>query len=60
MERMKTAVKAGDLMKSPVHLVHHTMCPQEAAELPAEKHISGAPVVDDAGIIVGVVSEKDF
>jgi CBS-domain-containing membrane protein len=60
MERMKTAIKAGDLMTSPVHLVRLAMSPREAAELLAGKKISGAPVVDDAGKIVGVVSEKDF
>ena len=32
----------------------------EAATLLAEKRISGAPVVNSAGRIVGVVSEKDF
>ena len=33
---------------------------QEAIELLAEKHISGLPVVDDAGKLVGVLSETDL
>jgi CBS domain-containing protein len=32
----------------------------EIAALMAEKQISGLPVLDDAGTVAGVISEKDF
>jgi len=55
-----TAVKASDLMTRPVQLVNQEMPLVKAAALLAEKRISGAPVVDQEGKIVGIVSEKDF
>ena len=33
---------------------------QEAIQLMAEKHISGLPVLDDAGVLVGVISQSDL
>ena len=60
IKRLLTAVKASDLMTKPVQLVNQEMALVEAAALLAEKRISGAPVVDQEGKIVGVVSEKDF
>ncbi|ACK73283.1 CBS domain containing protein [Gloeothece citriformis PCC 7424] len=33
---------------------------QEAIKLMAEKHISGLPVVNDQGLLVGVISETDL
>ena len=33
---------------------------QEAIKLLAEKHISGLPVIDDSGKLVGVISETDL
>jgi CBS domain-containing protein len=32
----------------------------EAANLMLQRHISGSPVVDDAGVLIGMVSEGDF
>ena len=32
----------------------------EAARLMLERHISGLPVVDDTGRLLGIVSESDF
>jgi len=46
VERIKTSMKAVDLMTSPVHSVNFSMSLLETAELLAEKKISGAPVVD--------------
>ena len=33
---------------------------QDAANLMLKQHISGLPVVDDAGRLIGIVSEGDF
>lgn len=60
IKRMLTALKASDLMTTLVHLVNQEMALVEAAAFLAEKQISGAPVVNQDGKIVGVVSEKDF
>lgn len=60
VKRLLTSLKAADLMTKPVHLVGREMDLVRAAALLAEKQISGAPVIDHEGKIVGVVSEKDF
>ena len=60
IKRLLTSRKAADLMTKPVQLVSQEMDLVKAAALLAEKQISGAPVVDNEGKIVGVVSEKDF
>lgn len=60
IQRLLSSLKAIDLMTAPVELVDQEMDLIKAAALLAEKHISGAPVVDHDGKIVGVVSEKDF
>jgi CBS-domain-containing membrane protein len=59
-DRMNRSMKAGDVMTSPVHVIHVAMDLVDIAAMLADKEISGAPVVDDAGRILGVVSEKDF
>jgi CBS domain-containing membrane protein len=60
VKRLLTSRKAADLMTKAVQLVSQEMDLVKAAALLAEKQISGAPVVDNKGKIVGVVSEKDF
>ena len=60
VKRLLTSLKAADIMTKPVQLVGQEMDLVQAAALLAEKMISGAPVVDHEGKIVGVVSEKDF
>ena len=60
VKRLLTSRKAADLMTKAVQLVSQEMDLVKAAALLAEKQISGAPVVDNEGKIVGVVSEKDF
>lgn len=60
LNRMMTSIKAGDIMSTPVYVAHLDMDLIQTAGLLAEKKISGAPVIDAMGIIVGVVSEKDF
>ncbi|MDK9708569.1 MAG: CBS domain-containing protein [Desulforhopalus sp.] len=60
IKRLLTSRKAADLMTRAVLLISQEMALVKAAALLAEKQISGAPVIDAAGKIVGVVSEKDF
>ncbi len=60
IQRLLTSLTAADLMTAPVELVDEEMDLVRAAALLAERRISGAPVVDRAGRVAGVVSEKDF
>ncbi len=51
---------AGDLMTRDVAVVHPETSLLEAVKLMAHRKISGMPVVDDAGNIVGMISEGDL
>jgi CBS domain-containing protein len=51
---------AGDLMTRDVAVVHPETSLLEAVKLMAHRRISGMPVVDGAGAIVGVISEGDL
>ena len=51
---------AGDLMSDTVLLIPRAMSLQGAAHLLSQAGVSGAPVVDDAGRCVGVLSTTDF
>jgi CBS domain-containing protein len=51
---------AGDLMTRDVALVHPETSLLEAVELMAQRRISGMPVLDDDGTIVGMISEGDL
>jgi len=51
---------ARDVMTSPVLTVRPDVPVQEVARLLLERHISAVPVVDDAGALLGVVSEGDL
>ena len=53
-------MKIQDVMKTPVITVVLDTPLKEVAELLAEHGISGLPVVDAAGTVVGVVSEADI
>lgn len=53
-------MKARDVMASPVITMKPTSTVNEAAQIFVERHISGAPVVDDTGAMVGIVSEGDL
>ena len=55
---MMTTVR--DVMTSPVFSVTVSTPLKDVARLLVEHRISGVPVVDDAGAVVGVVSEADF
>ena len=51
---------AGDLMTRDVAVVHPEASLLEAVKLMALRHISGLPVVDSAGEIVGMITEGDL
>ena len=55
-EAVFTAV---DLMTRDVAVVHPETSLLDAVKLMAQRHISGIPVVDDSGAIVGMLSEGD-
>jgi CBS domain-containing protein len=60
VQRIMNSQTAADIMTRPVDVIGIGMDLLQTAMLLAEKRISGAPVVDSDGRIVGVVSEKDF
>ncbi len=60
LQRIKDSLKARDIMTQPAHCVELNMDLIQAATFLADKRFSGAPVIDTAGKIVGVLSEKDF
>jgi CBS-domain-containing membrane protein len=60
VKRLLTNLKAGNIMSKTVVSVKQEITLVQAATLLAEKKISGAPVVNSDGKLVGVVSEKDF
>jgi len=51
---------AGDLMTRDVAVVHPETSLLEAVKQMAQRRISGMPVVDDAGAIIGILSEGDL
>jgi CBS domain-containing protein len=53
-------MRARDIMASPVITVKPESSIRDVAQLFVERHISGAPVVDAAGKLVGIVSERDL
>lgn len=53
-------MRVGDVMHGPVVTVRPDASLREVAGLLVEHRISGLPVVDEAGVVLGVVSEADF
>jgi CBS domain-containing protein len=53
-------VTAGDLMTRDVAVVHPETSLLQAVRLMAQRRISGMPVLDDAGNIIGMLSEGDL
>ncbi|MBW6473208.1 MAG: CBS domain-containing protein [Anaerolineaceae bacterium] len=49
-----------DIMSSPVVSVKQNLSIRECAKVMREKHIHHLPVIDDNGLIVGMVSASDF
>lgn len=52
--------KAQDIMTTPVITVTLSTDIKELARLLASKRISGVPVVDDNGLLLGIVTETDL
>ena len=48
------------VMSQPVHTVHPQTPLTDAAHLMVTERISGLPVVDDGGRLVGIITEADF
>ena len=53
-------MKAKDVMTRPVISVEPDTSVQQAAQLMLQRRISGLPVIDKSGRLVGIVSEADF
>lgn len=53
-------IKAKDIMTSDVVTLKKEMGVKEAAEILLSKGIGGAPVVDDEGSVIGMVTESDL
>lgn len=53
-------IKAKDIMTKDVITVKPTTTIEEMARIFIEKKISGAPVVDDNGDVIGIVTENDL
>jgi len=53
-------MKVRDVMTSPVCSVSPEAPLKEVAQLLVERRVSGVPVIDEAGRVLGVVSEGDF
>ncbi|RZF24522.1 CBS domain-containing protein [Paraburkholderia sp. UYCP14C] len=53
-------MQASDIMTTPVVSIAPDRSVYDAAKLLTEHHISGMPVVDDNGDVIGVVSEGDL
>jgi CBS domain-containing protein len=65
LRRMTEMAKAGgvtaaDLMTSPAVTVHADATLAQAARVMAQRHVKRLPVVDDLGLLVGIVSRADL
>ena len=58
--RVTPPIKAAEVMTRAVHHVRVDTPLVDVAELMAHNRVSGVPVLDEAGRVVGVISEKDF
>lgn len=53
-------MKVRDVMRTDLVLVQKSSTYKEVAKILYDRKISGAPVVDETGRLVGVISEKDL
>ena len=53
-------MRVAEIMQPNVKSVHRDSSVTEAITLMAEEHVSGLPVVDDQGRVVGVISTTDI
>jgi CBS-domain-containing membrane protein len=57
---MVLQLTVADVMTKPVLTVRADTPLQEAVKIISEHHVSGLPVVDDQGALIGELSEKDL
>ena len=57
---MEVAIKARDVMVSPVISVQDNLTVRDVAKTMVERRISAVPIVDAAGKLVGIVTEADL
>lgn len=60
LRRLMRSVKVRDVMTADVASVLRSTSIREVAELMAGRRVSGMPVLDLDGSVVGVISERDF
>jgi CBS domain-containing membrane protein len=60
LERLRRAVRAGDLMTREVVAVSPEAPLPDVAKIMGDHGVSGVPVVDSENRVLGVISEKDF
>ena len=60
MEEYTMTITAKDLMTSSVKVVQPNSTVEEAAKILLDNSISGLPVVDEEGILKGIISEGDL
>jgi len=60
LERLSRAVTAREVMTPDVVAVGPDTPLAEVAEAMGRRSVSGVPVIDGAGLVLGVISEKDF
>jgi CBS domain-containing protein len=58
--KLFTSLTAADLMSRELTAIPRHLSLRTAAHLLSQAHVSGAPVVDDLGACVGVISSTDF
>ncbi|HEV2239261.1 MAG TPA: CBS domain-containing protein [Ktedonobacterales bacterium] len=51
---------ASEIMTQKVAIIHPEASVQQAARLLSDERISGAPVLDDAGVLIGIITEADI
>ncbi|MCB1877381.1 MAG: CBS domain-containing protein [Chromatiales bacterium] len=59
-QRSNESIAIAGIMSHPVRTVHPQTTMSEAAHMLVSERISGVPVVDDSGRLVGVLTEADF
>ncbi|MCB1724624.1 MAG: CBS domain-containing protein [Chromatiaceae bacterium] len=59
-QRDAQVLRVDAVMSSPVHGVAPGATMAQAAEVMVTQRISGLPVVDDTGVLVGIITEADF
>ena len=60
LERLSRSLTAGEIMTREVAYVHPDTPLAEVAAIMGRRGVSGVPVLDADGKVVGVISEKDF